>query len=784
MSSPTTKDQPIKGFNTQQTGAINGWIENALNVERKEAEERLDNKMNEFTLQISNRFDNLYDKINILLAEKQDVKTDPPDPSDRSMHSTGGSITTISNNDTQGGSISSSNYNPTHHNNTVTFPNLSDTNTLSSDSKSILQQPVVTNNSNNNSNNTITHHDNTVYDKPRPPIDGHQKFPSRVEILPFADISPEVYNLWAMKILLSVKALTKYEGIIDKKPSDSWRIFQLRNDKYSPDKLEYHYLDAHRAAWSFLRRAIDPILGMRFDDKIRENAMTDNLTEGLEFTRTDNTFYEDSNALWTMIRDHYMVKTPFRLESILRELASIRYNGTTDPKHFISKYQSLHSKGKLLCPIFPSYDDEVRAVDILSKMPNSSAFNHMRSTFYNQEGPISKLTVQNIENYLKDWWIHENGPHSTSDMKNRVRPTPVSEEGQRRGRSRERYNTRSFSSSMSNERVVSANPTFASNPHDRSRSQSRDRRDQSHPRSQSRERSRSQGHHSSNEEEEGKQIYSVPTLISYDEDDNGDKSQSFTGSAVEGNENYIPNVNELLLDSGSAAMITPRVELLSDVGAIPRVTINTISGKSSANSEGSMRVGRMIFNHMKVVKSAPFTILSVGQICSSDELVVVCTNKASYIVPKKGVNESELIKMAIMSFPKKGNLYVKTPSTYVPDSEKTFVKVVPISKHQPRKLSMTTPVKGKPTLQSIKAATATAKGNTIAPISKDSVPPLSTNAVTTRRQHSRSGSPHPRRDVQFHDSPPDDIISEQMDNSENYPFTISNDGSSSDSDEY
>jgi len=50
MSSPTTKDQPIKGFNTQQTGAINGWIENALNVERKEAEERLDNKMNEFTL--------------------------------------------------------------------------------------------------------------------------------------------------------------------------------------------------------------------------------------------------------------------------------------------------------------------------------------------------------------------------------------------------------------------------------------------------------------------------------------------------------------------------------------------------------------------------------------------------------------------------------------------------------------------------------------------------------------------------------------------------------------
>jgi len=88
MSSPTTKDQPIKGFNTQQTGAINGWIENALNVERKEAEERLDNKMNEFTLHLSNRFDNLYDKINILLAEKQDVKTEPPDPSARSMHST------------------------------------------------------------------------------------------------------------------------------------------------------------------------------------------------------------------------------------------------------------------------------------------------------------------------------------------------------------------------------------------------------------------------------------------------------------------------------------------------------------------------------------------------------------------------------------------------------------------------------------------------------------------------------------------------------------------------
>jgi hypothetical protein len=555
-------------------------------------------------------------------------------------------------------------------------------------------------------------------------------------------------------------------------------------------------------------------------------SMTDRLSDRLKFTYPDHTFYEDANALWTMIKDHYNVATAFRMAHIMVELSNLRYNGNHDPKLFIAKYQALHTKGKLLCPSFPFYNDEARAVDVLSKMPQSMLFDHMRSHFYNQEGSAAQLSVRNVENYLKDWWINSVGKHKATGEKTYTTPT-IMDDGQRRGRSRDRYNTRT--SSMSRERIVSANPTFTSssraNQHDRStRSYSRDRRDHQSP-GRKRSISTSSNH---DMEGEGTETYICPTLVDYENSNSdGSERESFAGSAVDdvadGNRNYHPTVDEVILDSGSAAMITPREEQLENIHSSSKMAIQTISGRTYSNSEGTMTIGRLQFKHMKIVRNAPFTILSVGQICNGKQLIAVCTEKCAYLIPKVLIDETMLIAKAIMTFPKRGNLYVKSPHFNKGDRQE--VKVIskeamakfeanansknknrsrensedrkdrknkddeidgPIRYANPNELPKI-PKKGKHSVSDIKAASDDLKGRgNLPPPSLSASQPIISNPVITRSQRSRTSSPHPRsrrdsqhhHNVQFHDKD-----EEYRDNSENYEFRTNTDGSS-DSDEY
>jgi hypothetical protein len=270
-------------------------------------------------------------------------------------------------------------------------------------------------------------------------------------------------------------------------------------------------------------------------------------------------------------------------------------------------------------------------------------------------------------------------------------------------------------------------------------------------------------------------------------------------------------------------MITPREEQLENIHSSSKMAIQTISGRTYSNSEGTMTIGRLQFKHMKIVRNAPFTILSVGQICNGKQLIAVCTEKCAYLIPKALIDETMLIAKAIMTFPKRGNLYVKSPHFNKGDRQE--VKVIskeamakfeanansknknrtrensedrkdrenkddeidgPIRYASPNELPKI-PKKGKHSVSDIKAASDTLKGRgTLPPPSLSASQPIISNPVITRSQRSRTSSPHPRsrrdsqhhHNVQFHDKD-----EEYRDNSENYEFRTNTDGSS-DSDEY
>lgn len=838
MSSPTSTDQLIKGFNNQQIGAFKEIFMNMMAEERKEAEDRMMLRIVDINNNNNNRFNNLHDVLTNFIQKETakhniNAKAEPPDPNPHkyTMSSTGGSITTVPNTELYESNIKSNTYHSlSNHNgvdnmngendnedkksmpssarvhtpssyNVIPNSNMNNMGSLySSSSMPVNNSPVFSSSHNvspNNHSNNNYNQNNNGQDRPKPPIDTNQKFPSGITELPYGEVSPELYTEWANKVLLSIKGLTKYQGIIDQEPQDSWEVFKKRNSKYSPEQLEIHYLDAHRAAWAFLCRGINQAFGVRLEEKIKQAAQGMRLPDVLNFASTDSTFYENSHELWKLIKSYYMVATGFRVSEIMSDLEKLSYNGAYDPKTFIASYLALHDKGKLLCPEFPVYSDNMMAVHILSKMPSSSIFENMRSRFYNQDSSSSiQLSVKNVESFLRDWWVNNSGKFKLTGEKSQFKPIMM-DRNLRRGRSRESYNTNNRS--MSRERVVSANPTYPSstksNQHDRSRSQSRDRRDFS--RSQSRDSGRNHSQGKVNKtlpdvEGEGDEVYSCPTLVEYE--DTGEKSdtESFIGSAIQdGNKNYIPSVEEIILDSGSAAMITPRVEELVNIQPSSKMIIQTISGKSHSESEGTLKIGRLIFKHMKIVKNAPFTILSVGQICNGKQLVAVCTERAAYLVPKAVIEESTLIKKAVMTFPKRGNLYVKTPTFFKGDRQEVklltreeMVKLRPASgpSYDASNVRPQIPSKGKPTLSAIKAATDLIKGKTSVSVPPSVSQPVVSNPVVTRKGKTRSNSPYSRRDVQFYDGD-DPKQEEHMDNLENYKFNVNRDGSS-DSDEY
>lgn len=255
--------------------------------------------------------------------------------------------------------------------------------------------------------NRPTQSNATQQEHPSAPVDSNQKFPTKVAELPLTNVHPEEYTRWSIKMMAEVKGLTKFEGIIDKPPEESLRIFQARNRKYSPESLEQHYLDAHKAAWSYLSKAIDTTLSVEFSELIQEEAKHDNLTRRLKFVNADDSFYENANALWNKIRDKYMTKTIYRLESIFSEWHAMKYNGTEDPKAFISRYQQLHARGKLLVPNYIEIHDSARAVDILSRLPKTAEFNNLKNSFYRQDESARVISVNEVEQVLSQWWIDQ-----------------------------------------------------------------------------------------------------------------------------------------------------------------------------------------------------------------------------------------------------------------------------------------------------------------------------------------------------------------------------------------
>jgi hypothetical protein len=377
MSTGNSENKKSKGFNGVQLEYLQSTVSDALQTERKVVVGIVEDKMREMAAQHDKRFDQIADMIRGMKVESKTPHgfQTPKQNSPVNINFTGmeGSTITV----------------PNHTTIADTPP-----------SGVLTRGPPTT-------STTRAVPRSSVVEQPTAPVDSNQRFPSHTTPLPGTNVTPDEYALWSTQVLGGIKGLTKYDGLLDKSPEESWETFQSRNRKYSPSALEQSYLDAHKATWSYLLKSVDSGLALRIEQQMKADVRKNNLPTLLGFQLRDDSFYENVNAFWEKLKDQYLLKSHFRLGHVLRELGGLRYNGREDPKTFLSKYHQVHAQGKLLVPHFPEYEDDIKATDILEKLPDSLVFNNIKSQFYTRDVIRHPLTVKEVEDALRQWWVHQ-----------------------------------------------------------------------------------------------------------------------------------------------------------------------------------------------------------------------------------------------------------------------------------------------------------------------------------------------------------------------------------------
>jgi hypothetical protein len=577
------------------------------------------------------------------------------------------------------------------------------------------------------------------------PIDNRQRLPIVQNLkLDEVNVTPEKFELFAHRLLMELKAISKYDGILTDPIAESWRMCKERNStKYpSGEQLEYSYLELHQQVCVYIGRHISDRLFYTFNNEMK--AENHDIPRELGFVKNHKIMYENANILWNKIKDRYAHKSVYKSGDLMDAWHNLRYDGRSDPRKFLNDYHEIHAQGRLTSVNFPLLNDTAKAQDIIRKCPNTPECSILRDKFLRENVTMAEVTEGLILWYLEQKRI---GRDRRESIPSRPAPSPS---GNRTPRS-----------VMSNQENHS---NRGRSPH------RRDHRDSSRSRSRSegRPRSRTPSQNQGPRNEEGTETRTIEN----NEDDDNDGSipklvfccvatpedqpmdETFTGAHNAGY--YIPTRDEGIDDTGSDTVLTPRLDLLTKIKGILPIKISGIAGQSSAHQEGVLELTKHIdVTKVKYVPNSRFTILAAFPFVESGQFTKVYNNKGSYLIPSKLVPQDVLDKHSVFTAQRKGKLYVFTVDKKGSGHTQSSMGFYPNGKNTPSNKNVSTnktpkiPKKTVPPTTVIRKLNMTEEKTTQDPKPQGTVsvvPNLSQSLVnvhTRSRSQGRSGSPYP-----------------------------------------
>jgi hypothetical protein len=418
----------------------------------------------------------------------------------------------------------------------------------------------------------------------------------------------------------------------------------------------------------------------------------------------------------------YTVKSLDQYDIYMDKLQNIAWDGKSDPSTFINEYKDIQTTLTLLVKHYQEPHQSLQATALLKRIPDDKDLGTLLVIKENIKHNYDEdtLTVKIVEDKLQQWWAsykdkskhkgrgyydrgRSKSPHYNKDKdydKGKTTTTAAatttsSKEGQHTGyknrqyskeryrsrsNSRNRYNNNNGYRSRSNSynRGKSPSKNKPKEESDSSSSESSGGEDNTSKQSANANTNKSQSNAvsaaSSNQstntnsstqsdpKNTGKAVASFCNLVKCASSSSKCISAPSITSKQENHEDiyYTPKYNEALADSASAVMLTPRIELLTDIKDLDNsLTITTLAGEKHSTMEGKMVLKNGVeFNKVKYLKKIDFTVLSIGQICNNENYIAIFTKKGGYVVDSKIINEDEVSKKSVLKFEKKGTLYV------------------------------------------------------------------------------------------------------------------------------
>ena len=474
----------------------------------------------------------------------------------------------------------------------------------------------------------------TTYSGPKAPVDTDQNLPTLTEL---SDTShPEVFIAWKTKLVGNAKAVPKLYGILESNPVQSWELFKSRNGKYTAQQLEHPYLDAHRRLFSYILSALDDKLRTRMDDIMRSptEVAVNNIPKLLKFTNRDFAFYENASALLDKLEKNFMVKSGFRIGTLIMEFQNLRYHGREDPRTFIATFHELRNKERLLIPNYsPPSEDHVAHL-MLAKLPVGC--DSIKSQFYTKAATNQPITVDEVESTLTQWWFGSGEKRAKQQERDGRR------DAQRKGQPGTTNPPQSAAAAVEGKEGV---PNTSHNRQKRERFQQQ--------KSSTNAADKPEG------EQMPYEFGNVTVEVPNDFEEPTDAADTVNAATTTYPSNYIPGPNDGLYDTATTTNCTGRKDLLFDIEKIPPTRIITMGGERVVNQEGTLHVSarhKVKFHNVRHIPGAPYTIFSAAGIAKSGCQTLVVDDMA-IVLPAKTFKVSDFLPKAVMVFHRKGNLY-------------------------------------------------------------------------------------------------------------------------------
>lgn len=500
-------------------------------------------------------------------------------------------------------------------------------------------------------------------------IEEKTQLPSPPQLLPngTGTPTPELFKIFCDEIFFIVEGSPKLRPLFAGEAVKAWTSFQEANAKFDAVSLEIPFLDSCRMLFVLICRGLDTATRQQVTDDMKAHISQYNFPTILNFTKRDDTFYQDCWSLMLKLQERFQVRSTWRAGQLLEKYERLRYREGNDPTVFLNELFDVERQLASLTS-YRLQDDTFRAIVLLTRLPPN--MEHIKSQFYN-----STPTMSEVQGALTSWWLackrnYQNQQPQSGRFHNNRNPPALAAAGN------------VAPSSPNANQGSNQGPNHGSSQGQRPRNNRWQRGGR-----------RPNWNNNSGNQQDRKPYNGRQAAVSNGSLDDGQNLQqqrkdnvppsepqkiSFLAVALQSTESPAENVyvaasstnkqhsktvdaNQLILDSGANVYVSGRSDLLVQTKSLKNpMRIGTLGGDRQVTESGSLQVSdRIELNNVLHIPNSSHTLMSVALACNAGTgHETVFTKEGAWIVPAGTINVEEVKQKSLMSFACQNNLYV------------------------------------------------------------------------------------------------------------------------------